>query len=427
MNTYSSVCFRLALFIFVVALTAKPSYAGTIDNDRQLMVNVLKVVCRDVEDRYYDPQLKGLDWKTLKAQAEERIKKANSPREMDIAIYWLLDQLHDSHTVYVPPMHTGLFSYGFDAHGYGDVARISKIRKKGAAEQAGLQVGDQLVSLQGYPVGRNNVEFLMYGLQFLRPSPELTVVYSRDGAPPQQTVIRAKVEERKQLQNFADSLDDFFRMVRQWENYEAEYGKSRLELSADGVAMMRILDFTHDGIGTLAKKSQSATAFVIDLRGNRGGAVSILRDFIGYFEDQKVVVSDMVGRKNKEQIAADPRRKSPTPPMVILVDAESSSAAEAFAYHFQRTKKAVIVGDRSSGRLTAARFYPEKIGVDTIVMFGVGVAEYRVVFPDGKELEGVGVQPDELCVPSEGDIRENRDICLAKAFERLKNFKSAGD
>jgi C-terminal processing protease CtpA/Prc len=198
-------------------------------------------------------------------------------------------------------------------------------------------------------VGRNNVEFLMMGLQFLRPSPDMTVVYSRDGAPPQQTVVHAKVDERKQLQNFADSLDDFYRMVREWENYEAEYGRSRVELNADGVAMMRILDFAHDNIGSLAKKSQSASAFVIDLRGNRGGAVSILRDFIGYFEDHKVVINDMVGRKGKEQIAAEPRRKTPTPPLVILVDAESSSAAEAFAYHFQRTKKAVIVGDRSSG------------------------------------------------------------------------------
>jgi hypothetical protein len=77
--------------------------------------------------------------------------------------------------------------------------------------------------------------------------------------------------------------------------------------------------------------------------------------------------------------------------------------------------------------LTAARFYSEKVGVDTIVPFGVSVAEARVIFPDGTELEGVGVKPDEVCIPSEADIREDRDVCLAKALERVKSFKAAGD
>jgi hypothetical protein len=66
--------------------------------------------------------------------------------------------------------------------------------------------------------------------------------------------------------------------------------------------------------------------------------------------------------------------------------------------------------------VTASRVHAESIGTDTVVPFGIQVAEGRVVFPDGLELEKRGVTPDYPCLPTEDDLRKESDPCHVKAL-----------
>ncbi|MBZ5550356.1 MAG: hypothetical protein LAO22_20760, partial [Acidobacteriia bacterium] len=91
-----------------------------------------------------------------------------------------------------------------------------------------------------------------------------------------------------------------------------------------------------------------------------------LKAFAGNFESDPVVMGDIKGRKKDEQLVIKPRRPHYDMPMYILIDSETGSAAEMFARHFQLRKKAVIVGDHSSGRVTDSMFYSEKIGTDQL-------------------------------------------------------------
>jgi carboxyl-terminal processing protease len=103
--------------------------------------------------------------------------------------------------------------------------------------------------------------------------------------------------------------------------------------------------------------------------------------------------------------------------MFILVDSETGSAAEMFAKHFQLRKRAVVIGERSSGRVTRSMYYPEHIGTDRVIPFGVQIGMSRFVFPDGTELEKNGVVPDVSCTPTGKEMREDRDVCMWKAVE----------
>ncbi len=99
------------------------------------------------------------------------------------------------------------------------------------------------------------------------------------------------------------------------------------------------------------------------------------------------------------------------------MDAESASAAEVFARHFQRTGRAVLIGDQTSGRVTVSETYGHSVGIDIVVVYGTQVAVARLVFPDGEELEGRGVTPDISCLPSVEDLRQERDPCLNRAYQ----------
>lgn len=132
------------------------------------------------------------------------------------------------------------------------------------------------------------------------------------------------------------------------------------------------------------------------------------------------MIADMVGREKPKKIEVKPQKPRLAGPMVVLVDSASSSAAEIFARHFQRTGRALVVGDRTSGRVTAARYFGQQEGIDRAILYGVYVATHRVVFEGGEELEKKGVTPDHTCIPTEEDLRGQRDPCLLKGLELVR-------
>jgi hypothetical protein len=69
-------------------------------------------------------------------------------------------------------------------------------------------------------------------------------------------------------------------------------------------------------------------------------------------------------------------------------------------------------------------YYPEAVGSDSVVPFGVQIAIAKVAFEDGEELEHHPVVPDYPCLPTEADLRSQADPCLKKAVALAR--KAAG-
>jgi carboxyl-terminal processing protease len=310
--------------------------------------------------------------------------------------------------------------FGFQAKAYGEEIRVYKVEKKGAAEAAGLQVGDRILDINGFTAERATYDTMMLFFRLLRPVAVYEMTLVRGAEPPRKLRLEAHVKEGRALEDFSH-VDYIWSYIR-----EAELDREtfRHHVNKDAIGYLQLPSFTGSKKfwNSLAKEVRSAQAIVIDLRGNPGGYVDSLLDFIGYFEPEPLVVADEVGRKKAEPQRVKPQKPVLNVPLFILVDSESSSAAEMFARHFQRRERAVVIGDRTSGRVTAARGYVETVGTDVVAPFLVQVAVARVVLPGGEELEGRGVTPDHLCIPSADDLRAERDPCrvLAYALARKK-------
>jgi C-terminal processing protease CtpA/Prc len=83
----------------------------------------------------------------------------------------------------------------------------------------------------------------------------------------------------------------------------------------------------------------------------------------------------------------------------------------------QMEKRGVVVGDLSAGAVMRARIYPHDLGVNSLVSFGVGIANADAIMTDGKSLENIGVTPDELLLPTGEEMAEKHDAVLARALE----------
>ncbi len=408
-------CKVAVLLLLVVALAGSCSWAQVpISFERQRMKQILMEVKHDIDKNFYDPSLKGLNWPELVNQARERIEKANNVSQMLTAIFVLVDKLHDSHTKFLPPQRVDKVRFGFEAKAFGDEIRIYELKKEGAAAAAGLQLGDRILSVNGFNADRQSFDLMMLYFRALRPVTAMEMDIQRGNGPVQKIHVPAKVIPGKLLTDLTTGTD-LWELIREIEaDAKEEYPYHKGE---DGIGYMRLPSFGIDEgfFSRLFGKVKDSKAIIVDLRGNLGGRVDTLTWAGGYFTRDDTVIGDVVRRDKTEPMKIKPHNDAFRGPMFVLVDSESSSAAEIFARHFQRAGRAKVIGDRTSGRVTVARFFPHRSGQDTVIFYGVQIGVGRLILPGGEELEGRGVVPDIYCVPSGEELRGKHDRCRTLA------------
>ncbi|MFZ0993185.1 MAG: S41 family peptidase, partial [Candidatus Sulfotelmatobacter sp.] len=103
--------------------------------------------------------------------------------------------------------------------------------------------------------------------------------------------------------------------------------------------------------------------------------------------------------------------------LIVLVDSKSASAAELFARVVQLEHRGTVVGDRSSGSVMEALYYPFDDYSGVLVFYGASITSADLIMADGKSLEKVGVTPDVLLLPSAAQLSAGEDPALARAAE----------
>jgi len=144
--------------------------------ERTQLDSALEQIWKDVIKHYYDPKLHGVDWDAKVKQTRDKIKDEKS-LNMGIAhVAALLDSLNDSHTFLLPPPRPYTLDRGWAVQMIGEKCHVIRVRPGGDAETHGVKPGDQLISINGYRVGRDNLWRIEDTFNLLRPQPKLTVV-----------------------------------------------------------------------------------------------------------------------------------------------------------------------------------------------------------------------------------------------------------
>lgn len=257
---------------------------------------------------------------------------------------------------------------------------VDGVAHGGPADAAGLRDGDEVLTIDGLPARRSprlepsghDPGFPGPAGFFVRPGDEalaLTVRRAADGpAEPVQVALRPT------------SMIDAVR------------ASVRLE-QVDGrrVGVIRLWHFIHPAVvaalvealdGPLA----TADALVLDVRG-RGGSDAIVRRVLALFTG---------------------RRARWDRPVVVLTSEGTRSAKEIFAYHWKRSGRGPIVGERTQGACLGCQF--KQLSDGSVLM--VPVMDVRRL-TRGEQLEGKGVEPDIAVPQLPLPYRGGRDAILA--------------
>jgi carboxyl-terminal processing protease len=407
---------------FVIAVWHAPAtLAGDNKNmsfgQRDAAEECLKKVYHEVEDRYYDASFHGIDLKARAKEAKDRIAKVHTLSEVYSVIAWMLDGLDDSHTFFLPPLRPYDVQHGWEFGFVGDNCYIIAVQPDSDAFKQGIKPGDELISLEGFAVTRENFWKLQYAFEGLAPRSGMNMTLRSPGGKTHTTLVNAKVVKLpKQLDIFGPG--EWFRskeLGRLWEPRVVEMGD---ELMIWKLPQFNIDEGEIDKYIRLARKHRG---LILDLRGNPGGGELVLSRLLASVFDRDVILGDKIQRHQTKPWKVKSRGAVSTysGKLLVLIDSQSASAAEIFARVTQIEKRALVIGDRSAGMVMESRHSFFSAGQFDPIVAGVSVTEADLRMTDGKSLERVGVNPDKVVLPKPEDLAANRDPTLAVAAAEL--------
>ena len=300
----------------------------------------------------------------------------------DYAVTQMLEKL-DPHSVYIPArdrektdsfLQSDYDGVGIEFNLFRDTMTVVAPLSGGPAEQAGVQPGDQILSLGGKRVSGAHLSTARLSELLRGPrGSSLTMELRRRhlAQPLRLSIARSRI---------ANSSIDAAYLVDEQTGY---------------IKVSRFASNTYDEFkaALVDLRRQGLTRLVLDLRGNPGGyldrATRLADEFIG--GSRKIVYTDGKGEQYDSQTYAKVAGEFEEGALVVLVDEGSASAAEVVAGALQDHDRAILVGRRTFGkglvqqpislsdggelRLTIARYYTPA-GRSIQKPYGANYAEY---------------------------------------------------
>jgi carboxyl-terminal processing protease len=377
---------------------------------------IFEIVWGTINEKYYDPSFRGVDWKAVGERYRPRMAAAPNDQEFYALFELMLAELRDDHTSFHGPP-PGDAADDRDAPRaqpnrtlgltLGEVEGqtiVTEVEAGGAAWRAGVKPGMILRTVNGRAVEdiyreiravfpgassersmKNRMHrALLYG-QFMT-QPRTFGLVNSDGA---------EFTAQPELTPAAPSPHVAARRLA------SNFGYIKFD-SWTPPADRRFNE-------ELAKLS-GAPGLIIDLRANGGGQTDVLHNIAGNFFAAPTYTGGFRRRDGTlDRHATHVPEQLYRQPVVILIDERSASASETFTIFMQESRRAYVIGRQSSGSTLNARIQRVKGGGE----LRVSIRAY--ISPGGRNPEGTGVVPDQVAPLTISDLRQGRDAALEAA------------
>lgn len=386
---------------------------------------MLRAVRKRVEKNYWDPSYGGIDINAAFAKAEAAMEQAQSAGHSFGIIAQALAALKDSHTFFMPPARVARVQYGWRMEMIGDRCFITAVKPGSDADSKGVRPGDEVLAVEGYRPTRDNLWRMKLTYYSLQPREKLRLALRKPEGLEGLVELASEIRPGKKVIDLAGDhgVEEYYEILRNEMSEAASDPHATIELGKDHELLIyRIpaFDLSAEEVDAHFGNLRRYKGVILDLRGNSGGGVAVLERAAAYLLGKGVILAERKGRKKEKPIqSAGPVDAPINARLAILVDSGTASAGEILARAVQIEKRGVVVGDRTSGSVRQSRQFSEQIGFDRVIYFGVSVTNADLVMKDGVSIEGTGVMPDVLALPTAADLAAGRDPALTKAAEIL--------
>lgn len=355
-----------------------------------------------------DPGLTKLE--QLQGLIEERfIGEADAVAMEDAAAEAMIAALGDRWSYYIPADEYQLFmeqmQNAYVGVGITVTARedgtgidIIQVVSGGPAEEAGLQVGDVIVAVNGESFDTTNVNDLS------------NRVKGKEGTTVDLTILR-------------NGTETVFTVYRRQIQVPVAEG----QMLSDGIGLVSIFNFddrcAQETVAVIEELlSSGARSLIFDVRNNPGGYKHELVELLDYLLPKGVLFrsEDYTGATANDY--SD--EKCLKVPMVVLVNGESYSAAEFFAAALREYNVALTVGEQTCGK----GYFQQTYNLIDGSAVSLSVGKYYT--PKGASMAEVGITPDVVVEVDEetfnaiysGTLPPEEDPQIQEAMKLLEGY-----
>ncbi len=387
---------------------------------------VFEKIWREIHDHYYDPSYNGADWNEVHERYAPLVDATKNDQEFYALMSQMTSELHDAHTRFNSPEQWRNFrrqqgvTVGFTVDDVDGKTVVTSVTPGSDAAHDGIEPGMVVLRVNDTPVAERITEIQKKRLPSSSERATRWFIYNRVFAGPADMPVKVALQR-------ADGSVVEVSVQRQVYSAAPEVTTHVLP---SGNVYIRFDGFQHPitkEFRQALQKNRDAPGLIVDLRRNGGGDLAVLLPIAGYFFGKRTLFAKDSTRTGKplssyvglfklplQLYVGRPGEQIYSGPVVILVDAHSASSSEVFAAGMQDTLRAKIIGSQSCGCV---------LGIaKPRVMKGGGVLEMSEVLwfsPKGRKLEGTGIIPDKIVVPSVADLQRRRDPVLAEADKSL--------
>jgi carboxyl-terminal processing protease len=433
----------LLLLLSVFAVTALPQEkpnapaapqipgAATLPAEKQRLTakerkEVFEKVWKEIHDHYYDASYNGVDWNEVHRRYAALVEATKKDQEFYALMSQMTSELHDAHTRFNSPEQWKNFrrqqgvTVGFGVDDVDGKTAVTSVIPGTDAARAGIEPGMVVLRVDDTPVAERITEIEKKRLPSSSERATRWFIYNRVFAGPAHTPVKVA------LQRGDGSV---FEVSVRRQVYSAA-PEVTTHVLPSGNVYIRFDGFQHPitkEFRQALQRFRDAPGLIVDLRRNGGGDLAVVLPIAGYFFGKKTLFAKDSTRTGKplssyvglfklplQLYVGHPGEQIYSGPVVILVDAHSASSSEVFAAGMQDTLRAKVIGSQSCGCV---------LGIaKPRVMKGGGVLEMSEVLwfsPKGRKLEGTGIIPDKIVIPSVADLQRRRDPVLAEADKSL--------
>jgi carboxyl-terminal processing protease len=333
-----------------------------------------------VNNTYVDRTFNHNDWEATRRQLLS--VNYSSKTQVYDAIRAALKKLDDPYTRFLDPQKYAELTQQTSGELSGIGARLvlDKTTKlltivetfaNSPASNAGLKPGDRILEVDGKSV------------QGVKPEKAVSLVRGKSG-----TLVTLKIA-REDQKSITIALTRQLVQITNVTSAVKQEGDKR-------IGYIRLAEFD-DHADTQVKaaieslEQQNINGFVLDLRGNPGGLLSMAVGISSLWLDRGSIVKTVVRNGDTVTIAAEHTAITRLP-LALLVDGSSASASEIVTGALKDSRRAIVVGTKTFGKGIVQHVYPLSDGS------GLSITVARYFTPNGFDIHRKGILPN-VAVP----------------------------
>ncbi len=192
---------------------------------------------------------------------------------------------------------------------------------------------------------------------------------------------------------------------------ELNFKSVSTKLLPRNIALIKIDSFVPENTSKLFKEEllrvMSANGLILDLRNNSGGLLKNAIEIADMFLSEGKIISTIYNTKNVNEFANS--NKIFNSNVIILVNENTASASEVLSSALRENNRAILIGKKTFGK----GLVQEIVKLPDDSALHVTTAAYLT--PNGKNIDKIGLMPDEIIFEEDKQMERAKEILLGKS------------